>query len=239
MGPEFAQVGPLYNILDELMKLQALAEEPDLADEERAAISEQIAKYMSAQIVGRKIDGIAATLRECEARAAIAAEESKREAKRAESWLARFQRIKDATLRAMQAHGIKKLETPSNVLRIQGNGGHAPLEVYAAGQLPGDLRRYQVQLSGSDYVVLFGLVAISEVSKDERTRLLKVLEAARWEPDGERIREAMRGPRVECPECKGVLDVTKGCERCGAVGTVAPEVPGARLLERGVHLRVE
>ena len=237
--PAAPQIGSLYQILDELVELAALADDPELADDERVAIAEQIAKYVSAEIAGRKVDGIAATLRECKARAEIAAEESKRLAKRSESWLARMERIKASTLRAMQAHGVPKIETPTNRLRIQGNGGLQELLLFAPSEVPVELRRVTVKLGGEDHVKLFDLIARSAgLRRDEKVRLLKLLEAAFSEPDGERIREALKG-RVVCPDCKGTMDVNKGCEKCGNTGTVPASVPGARLLERGVHLRVE
>ena len=236
---DFRPTSSLYRILDELMELQALAEEPDLTDEEREAIAKHIGEYLSAQVVGRKADGIAATVRECNARATIAAEEAKRLVKHAEEWMARADRIKASTLRAMQEHGVKVIETAGNRLRIQGNGGLQPLDVFAAQEVPVELRRVSLTMGGDEHVKFFALVAKSGLSQEDKIRLLRVLEAAHWEPDGSAIRDALRGARVQCPECKGVLDVNKGCERCAGVGTVAPEVPGARLLARGQHLRVE
>lgn len=236
---ELPAYGSLYRILDELMELQALAEEPDLADDEREAIAKRIGEYLSAQVVGRKADGIAATVRECNARATVAAEEAKRLVKHAEEWMARADRIKASTLRAMQEHGIKVIETAENRLRIQGNGGVQPLDVFAAQEVPVELRRYAFSMTGAEYLWMFSAVTTSQEQMDRKVALLKLLEGAHWEPDGSAIRDIMRGPRVPCPECGGLLDVTKGCDACANTGTVPPVVPGARLLERGQHLRVE
>jgi hypothetical protein len=188
---------------------------------------------VGAEIGGRKVDGIAATLRECEARAAIAAEEAKRLAKRAESWLARFQRIKASTLRAMQTHGVTKLETPTNRLRIQANGGKEPLDVYAPSELAPELLRGTLDISGSDYAALCAFLAQFRAPSE----LLPVMPV--FNPDNDAIRAALKG-RVVCPECKGILDVSAGCKTCeNGSGTVPASVPGARLLPRGEHLRVE
>lgn len=232
-----AKVGSLYSILDELVELAALADEPDLADDERLAVHEQIAKYVGAEIAGRKVDGIAATIRECKARAAVADEEAKRLAKRAASWLGRVDRIEASTLRAMQDHGVTKLETPTNRLRIQANGGKEPLDVYAPADVPESLCRFTLRLTGAERRLLAGAVGLV-ADKGVRDELVRLLFAPAPEPDGEAIRAALKS-RTVCPACGGLDVKFNGCERCATAGFAPAEVPGARLLPRGVHLRVE
>lgn len=229
---------PLYKILDELMELVALAEEPELAPDEREAVANRVAEYISAEVVGRKVDGIAFTLRECLRRAEIATAEAKRIAARAQAWENRAERIKASTLRAMRAHNIRVLESPTNRLRAQKNGGKEPLDVYAPDEVPDDLKRFTVTLTGEQYARLRALVV--EAEEVDFGILLEVLRDARGEPDTDRIRAEL-GMREVCPECEGVLDVnvTKGCERCENLGHVPVEVPGARILPRGQHLRCE
>jgi DnaJ-class molecular chaperone len=58
-------------------------------------------------------------------------------------------------------------------------------------------------------------------------------------PDTERIRDAL-AQRVPCKQCGG--DGHRRCEdrcpECDGAGTIPNTVPGAKLLERGEHLRV-
>jgi Siphovirus Gp157 len=226
---------PLYQIDRELMELLALRDElgPDAPEAECAAIDARIEQYIAAEI--RKVDGIAYTIRECAAREKVEADEATRHSKRANMWKGRAQRIKDNVLRFMQstAPPIRVLETPQNRLRMQANGGLAPLDVYAPSELPAEFCNHVIHCTAAQWHRLCDAAEIME-DAELMTRLVQ----AAVEPDTDMIRAAL-SQSVICPACAGVLDVINGCERCGNKGTVPNEVPGARLREKGVHLRVE
>ena len=240
---------PLYQIEAELLELLTLEETLrqehadaeassdnfalEITAEARQATAARIAQYVQAEI--KKVDGIAYTIRECGKRARIAAEEAGRLRARAAMWDARSDRIKQSALRAMQSFDppITRLETPLNRLRIQNNGGLAPLDVYAPDSVPMYLRKYTITCTGAQMTRLREWA--DTVGDAEIARLLAV---APSEPDNDAMRAALE-MRVICPACDGVLDVTKGCERCGNTGTVPAETPGCRMQARGVHLRVE
>lgn len=118
---------PLYKIESELLELLALAEEHDLDPEAKEAVEKQISDYFSAEV--RKVDGIAGAIHRCDSALAEIGEEIRRLRKIEDAWEARMDRIKACTLRAMQDHGIRVLETATNKLTVCGNGGKQPLYV--------------------------------------------------------------------------------------------------------------
>lgn len=237
---------PLYQIDRELMELVALREElaettalsmPEI--EERAAsssaIDARIAQYMTA--ARAKTDAIAYTIREMTTRADIESQEAARHAKRSATWKAQATRLKDYVLRFMtgQDPPITRLETPANRLRVQANGGLMPLDVYAPLQVPVAYKRCALRLTYAQTEVLRECAAAIE---DKTLEKLLLDATCRAEPDADAIRTAL-SQSVICPMCNGVLDVINGCDKCGNKGTVPVEIPGARLLDRGKHLRAE
>ena len=136
---------PLFQIEVELLELLTLAEDSTLTPQELSVIDTQISVYMSAEV--RKVDGIAGTIRHC----LRAAEECARIAAMGSMWEARAKRIKDSAMRAMQAHGVKTLETPTNKLTVCGNGGLQPLEVYDETQVPDTYKTVTVTMSVAEW----------------------------------------------------------------------------------------
>lgn len=127
MTPAIPRAVSLYHVESELIELMTMADNDDLTPEERVAVEAQIAEYITAEV--HKVDGIAAAVRICQHNAAIAKEEAERIAKHAAAWEAREKRIKESALRAMVENGVTQLQTATNRLRVQGNGGLEPLEV--------------------------------------------------------------------------------------------------------------
>lgn len=207
--PSLAGLGnlALYQIQDDLMQLLGLAEEPDLDPESKAAIDQQISAYFMAQV--RKVDGIAVAVRACRSAAAEVRAERARLDAILEAWEARERRIKDNAMYAMQAHGVRVLETPKNKLRIQGNGGVEPLFVDEKREVD-EFHDITVTLTICQWcdLVKAGLAAevLTESQAVEFERRFPSF------PSNERIRGAL----------------TRG-----------NKVPGAQLLTRGQHLRVE
>lgn len=125
----------LYDIeskLAELLQIEAsIKEDPDITPEDQAkglaSIDQQINDYFAREV--KKVDNIANAIRAY----TFAADEVDAEITRLEDrWralVATADRIKQSTINAMQAHGINRVETPTNVLRIQANGGLAPLVI--------------------------------------------------------------------------------------------------------------
>jgi hypothetical protein len=246
---------PLYQIDRELMELIALREEMEDSagakiargalpldvhakltyEDECKAVDTRIAQYMTA--AREKTDAIAYTIRELLKRSEIAADESARLVKRSASWKAQATRLKDYVLRFMTGATppITRMETPVNRLRVQGNGGLQPLDVYDASLLPLEYVRWTFSVNGPQ---LARLREMAMVTEDEELGKILYAGASRPQPDNDAIRAAL-SQHVVCPACNGVLDVINGCAKCAGRGTVPAEVPGARLLERGKGLRVE
>ncbi len=168
----------LHRIEDELMQLIQAREDAaaeGLMPEELKVFDAEIDRYVAAEV--RKVDGIAHAINGALAFAAEAQREADRLADRAKAWKARADRIKAATLYAMQMHGVRVLETSTNRLRVQANGGVAPLEVNA-------------EVLSPEYLDVMVKMPVSEAIRLELTF------NASW-PSQERIREALkRGENV-------------------------------------------
>lgn len=125
----------LYDIeskLAELLQIEAsIKEDPDITPEDQskalAAINQEINDYFAREV--KKVDNIANAIRAYTFAADEVDAEITRLEDRRRALVATADRIKQSTINAMQAHRIKRVETPTNVLRIQANGGLAPLIV--------------------------------------------------------------------------------------------------------------
>ncbi len=222
----------LYTIereLSELLDMRALAEEEGAPPAELEAIDKTIAEYFSREI--RKVDGICHALNTFAAAEETARKEAKRLNERADNLERQYERIKAATLRAMQDHGVRVLETPTNKLRVQANGGKEPLEVTAAPDQYQDAIVKLPRLLWRAVLREIPGLLLEEVGKNCRETL---------EPNGDRIRAALK-QQVPCPEHDPYREVglSKPCARCEGRGTIPNTVPGAKLLPRGSHLRIE
>jgi hypothetical protein len=182
--------------LAELLTAREAMEEEGALPEELAAIDGQIAAYCSAEVA--KVDRIAGAIRACEVNANVLAEEIDRLESRKKAWEDRAERIMAATLAAMQARGIKSLETPANRLTVAGNGGVEPLE-FTGGPLPAQLCTVLVKMPLATWRRLGELTDHDCVAGEPG-------------PNTAAIRAALK--RGE-------------------------NVPGAKLGERGVHLRMK
>ncbi len=111
--------------LQDLIDLREAAEtEGD--NEAVAVVDGQLAEYLSRESV--KIDSYAGLIHQISAERDECKAESDRLAARAKAMDNRVEEIKARALEAMQRFGVKKLNTPRNTLRIQGNGGLQPLD---------------------------------------------------------------------------------------------------------------
>ena len=198
----------LYNIES---ALQALVEEREIAESEGDAEAVKVIDLLLtewAQREVKKVDGVAHAIRTYQFAAGAASQEAERIRARAVRLQETADRIKANVIQALQAHGIKRVETPTNVLRLQGNGGLAPLVIDDPSKLPLGLKIATMKVTGEVLVWLKDYCS----GKGVPEKLALAVERAEHtlEPDGERIRAAI---------------------------AAGEEVP-AHLAERGVHLRL-
>jgi len=177
----------LYQIeqrLAELLELRNIAVE-DGDTQALEAIDKQFEEYFLREV--KKVDGICHALHAFNDAARAAFEEAERLINRSRQLRSQHDRIKAATLKAMQDHGVRVLETPTNKLRVQANGGLEPLEVACPGIVPEDYQKVTVKMPlvtwreivGEDWIFNPDFVSISR------------------EPDNETIRQALkRGEEV-------------------------------------------
>ncbi len=230
----------LYEIeheLLELLRMRDQATEEGAPPAEIEAIDQALSDYFTREV--RKVNHIAEAIHSYEAAAAQALSEAKRMKERAESLDNTAKRIKAATLRAMQDHRVRVLETAEHRLRVQANGGKEPLEIEDETLVPQAFQGVNVRMS----VRLWRSLSRDMTEVDCR----EVLDTAYF-PDTEGLRSFLK-QAIPCPECKGSrkrivdqLDAEpeiQDCPRCKGDGTVPATIPGARLLPRGYHLRAE
>ena len=171
----------LFRIEQGLANLIAAREECE-TDEERQAFDVQIREYVAAEI--RKVDGIASYRLMCKARISEIQGEIDRLIALQSSWMARESRINEATMYAMQSFGEKRLEGATHAVRVQANGGLAPLVINNPELIPAHLQTATVTMS----VRLLRSIC-RDLSEVECREIYKTV----TEPDNERIREALKG----------------------------------------------
>lgn len=261
-----AQSLTLYQIEEGLLQLLQLRD--DVADEVRVtpedeaersqaldAMDEEIAEYVAREVV--KCDNIAGLIRECHQRAETLKAEEKRIAGLRKRWEDREQRVKDraAEVMAMQApKGVTEDDwrqkiaaaTQGTVLkRITGKSSELKLckslgsvEVTDTTLLPLELKHVTIEISGEAWAQFTALLndAAGQVLRDLRHSSIVM------SPDKRAIGAVLKSKK-SCERCNGMLtdpgyDVARACVVCGGSGTVPGTVPGARLIQDSVHLRL-
>lgn len=174
----------LHNIETSLIELFAfrdeVARDPDITPQEQVeslkAIDTQIEQYVAAEL--DKADGIAHNLHEFEVRMATCQAEAKREQDRAKMWEAHYGRLANATLKAMQARGTKKIETARTTLKIAKNP--ASVEVFDSSAVPKPYLRRMVTLNAD----LYDRIAAHLMgTKDGAPLFSELLEAKTTQPE--------------------------------------------------------
>jgi Siphovirus Gp157 len=140
----------LYNIEHELLEVLQLRDEvasdPDMTPQEIAdslqAIDQRISEYVKAEV--RKVDGVAAWIRECDARQKLMADEVARLDRVRKAWEARGDRIRQIVIAVMQETGQPKLQGATSVLRLQKNP--PSVEVSQPGLVPAEYQRVTVTM---------------------------------------------------------------------------------------------
>lgn len=244
--PEDASL-QLYAVDEEIAQLVELRDQMEAEGETGdalAVVDKQITEYFG-RILRKDIDGICNSIRAYEAAADRAREEENRFAKRAAIFRNRADRLREATKQAMLAYKVKVVETPSNKLRIQGNGGKQPLDILSPELIPLNLAKQTVTLQCETWEEIGHWLGKHEGGLAIWHRLSDLLDRAPVEPDGISIRIELQRV-IHCPECKGVGDkmganseTPEKCPRCEGQGIIPNQIPGVRLLPRGVQLRMD
>ena len=178
----------LYDIESRLAELLALEvsvkEDPDMKPHEQAlalaAIDAEIEQYFLREV--KKVDNVAKAIHAYIDAAEQVEDEIDRLENRRRALIATADRIKQSTLNAMQNHGIKRVETPTNVLRIQGNGGLAPLVIDDPAKIPEHLQTATVKIS---------VRLLRSICKTLTEVECRELYSTNVEPDGPRVRSAI------------------------------------------------
>jgi hypothetical protein len=226
----------IHQTLEELHELRRqVTEEAEITPESRAlslaTIDKDISEWLDRS--PEKVTSYVGLIRSREDTVAACKAERARIKAIEEAAEADIERLKENALATMQRFDIKELKaTPGGGFRRQANGGVKPLEI-----------AWPTYEDGS-----YKLVASpAGITWDLPVKLFAV-------PDTGAIREALK-QRVVCKHCAGTgkraqLSVEEfaacgirgedpgKCPRCNGDGTVPATVPGAKLLERGEHVRI-
>jgi hypothetical protein len=173
-------------------------------------------------------------------------EDLKAEKKRLDGLLAAeegdYARAETLVMETLQEMGEKELSV-RGTLRRQGNGGVRAVEIVQPELIPPALQRVIVTVNRAVLITL-----LRGLSEEVLISLVpEVWKEGAPEPDKEAIREALL-KRETCPNCGGSIvgfdlreyggGANEPCPVCDGQKTVPCGVPGARLAERGEHLRV-
>lgn len=201
----------LYAIEDALQQLEVLRSLAiDEGDTDAVKLfDDQIAHYLSREAA--KIDSYAGLIRKRDADADALLAEAARLVDRAKRFQADADRLRASALRVMQAFDVKELATQHNTIRRQGNGGLLPIEA-DSGEIAPEYKRITVTLPLDQWLALVADTCLMCVrSPVESWANAEITSKGRVEPDGERIRAALKSGQ---------------------------QVNGAKLLPRGEHVRV-
>lgn len=220
----------LYEVVSEMTEaIEAWAEATDEA--ERTQLLTVIEAYAAEEV--RKGENCYAYIRNREASASAKEAEVQRLAEQARIERRKAQVVKDLVLAVMTAEGRKKVECRYGTLAIQGNGGVQPLELDES-QVPDEYCDYQATIPVE---VLNKFLPTIHRMMGSAPRLVRI-------PRQERIREQLARPcqaclgegQLEIGETPEGVTVTELCQLCGGDGK--NHIPGAKLLERGSHVRL-
>jgi hypothetical protein len=241
--------GSLYQITSELVALMAARDslvegflDSPLLESEKAELLAAMDAQIKAHIAGevRKVDGIRAYLRNCEAQLQAAKNEILRVTQYQRVWESRHERVKDVTLAVLRefvqpdSQGRVKLEGATGSLAIHANGGKLALEITQPELVPDEFCRMVgwIQADAWDHIV-------NELRDSELVRASKFERT----PANDLIRAALES---DCETCAGLGRIAVHTEEdlepslCGACGGDGKtKVPGARFLPRGERLVVK
>jgi len=172
----------------------------EACDEELQTIHLLIDQYIRAEV--KKVDSVAAAIKQYDTMAEVHLKESDRLRKLAEREQETADRVREMVITVMQEFKEKKLVGRTATLRTQGNGGKQPVTITQPDLVPAGFKSILLRLP----------VQLWSVLTSEQPGLVSMARVIDIAPDKEAIRRA--------------LENKEG-------------VPGCRLEERGVHLRIE
>jgi len=222
----------LWAIEESILGLAEVIESPDATQEEKAIAQQELVAWTEREVT--KVDRVRAFLRHCETMEQAAKLEKQRMDSLATVWANRAKRLKDICLSIMQHRDVKRLEGATGVIRRQANGGKLALVIDRADLVPPKYKTFTYTFTHSQLVWLCKHVNIPGEVHGPDARM-----------DESAIRKALE---TNCAVCEGngkVYSPNPGmdeaemisCSQCD--GTGHQLVPGARLEERGEHVRVE
>lgn len=236
----------IFKIESELAELMEYRDTEDLTPEERQAVDNQIAEYVSRELT--KVDNLRAYMRHCEVKAAqaraaadIAKEEFSQQMKRAGSWETRLDYLKGCCLAAMGILKKKRLEGRSGYLLCKGNGGPQMLTVYDVQLLPSSCKTLSLRVSLAEWERF--ATECNQMAQSMQVALSRLMTSQGFESLIEANQKAIRRALdIPCPDCVGgtiedVEGVRTPCPGCS--GTGKQGLPGARLEPRGSHIEVQ
>lgn len=226
--------------LEEIMIERSIAEsEGD--SEALKQIDIVLMQYLQKEAV--KIDSYAGLIHQRQDDAEACEREAGRLLARAQRFRNDVDRLKATALSVMQQYGVKELKTATNAFRRQVKPGLQTLDVPNVKLVPDEFLDVTVKMPRK----LWDAVS-DEVEAQQRPGQKFTLSDDT--PDKNAIRTRL-AQRVSCPECEGMgrrtemlegavteCHATVECPHCEGKGTIPATVPGARLLERGEHVRV-
>ncbi len=230
----------LFTIEESLSMLVECREAAE-AEGDLAAVAEcdkALASYLSQEAA--KVNSYAALIRRQIAEAEECEAEAARLSLRAKKRRDFVDRLKATALEVMQRFGVKELRSATNTLRVQKNGGLVPLEIQRIDGIPDEFMIKSFTTSVASWNEIGRWLGMHEGGLKLWHTISGALEGVPPQPYTHEIRKSL-AEKVSCPECKGEA-VTSGncrCERCNGTGLVPRTIPGAKLLERGSHVRME
>lgn len=200
------------------------------APEEMVAAELAIQEYAIAEV--RKVDGIRAYLRMCEAMESAAKQEAATQSARAKAWHARADRLRSFVFDILGSFGKDRVEGKTGVMFLKGNGGCQPLVITDECLIPDELCVWEGEIDGAAWRILMELMALHPAS-------LTALPNIRMKRTPHKSAIAMQLGR-RCDTCAGTgfIDAAemRSCAECSGSGKCL--VAGARLEQRGTHLEV-
>ncbi len=206
--------------------LQQLADLRDAAEaegdtESLKEIDDQIAAYLTREAA--KVDSYVGLIRRRMDDAASCELEADRLNERAKALLADVERLKANALRVMQAFDVRVISSAKNTIRRQANGGLQPLEIPMVDALPTEYKLIRCTLTPELWLRVCAFPDAKLVDIDPNTEAIRKALAQRVPCKCTAYPRPY--PRSVCPDCDGA-------------GTIPNTVTGARLLERGEHVRL-
>jgi hypothetical protein len=199
----------LWAIDQTIAQLVSLREDPDLTEEEQAAIDYQLSEWIQQEV--SKVDRCRSFIRYCEHMAEAAKTQAADYRNMCAIWQGRADRVSLMVQTVMESRGEKKLDGVSGSFAAKVNGGMRKLEPINEALLPDEYRQYRMTLAAPAWRALQAILVGSQATLAPAI-LRAMLSTVKAEVNTAAVRAALEAGK---------------------------EVPGARLADRGNHLEVK